>query len=161
MCSNYDLWNTRFISFGACIKFSIKIRHKGMDSILHKTSYRKITWDRWLVFSDCSEIWQHCCWGTCQFQSNMSILTTKPMNAPFKWKHEKHWWLNSLWPSATIWRCRTESTLTQVMAWCRQYWINIDLLPVRSNNIHLRAISQEKPRPSITKISLKITPSIL
>ena len=36
-------------------------------------------------------------------------------------------------------------------------WTNIDLLSVRSSDIPLRAISQEIPQPSTTKISLKIT----
>ena len=35
-------------------------------------------------------------------------------------------------------------------------WTNVDLLSVRSTDIHLSAISQEIVQPSITKISLKI-----
>ena len=36
-------------------------------------------------------------------------------------------------------------------------WPNVDLSVVKSNDIHLRAISQEIPQPSITKLSLIIT----
>ena len=50
---------------------------------------------------------------------------------------------NSLWPSDAIWRCRSGSTLAQVMACCLTTpaisWINVDLSSVRSNDIHLRA----------------------
>ena len=69
--------------------------------------------------------------------------------------------INSLWPSDAIWWHRSGSTLVQVMAWCRTAqaitWTNVDLSSVRSICIHLRAISQEIPQLSITKISLKIT----
>ena len=34
---------------------------------------------------------------------------------------------------------------------------SVDLPPLRSSDIHLRAILQGMPQPSITKISLKIT----
>ena len=34
-------------------------------------------------------------------------------------------------------------------------WTNVDLTSIRSNDIHLRAILQESPQSSITKISLK------
>ena len=69
--------------------------------------------------------------------------------------------INSLWPSDAIWR---------------QIWVNIGLgnglLPdgtkplsepnvdwssVKSSDIHIKAISQQMPQPSITKIRLKIT----
>ena len=67
--------------------------------------------------------------------------------------------INSLWPGDTIWRHRSGSTLVQVMACClmapshylNQCWLIIS--EVCDN--HLRAISQEIPRPSITKITLK------
>ena len=36
-------------------------------------------------------------------------------------------------------------------------WTNVDWSSVESSDIHIRAISQEMPRPSITKIHLKIT----
>ena len=36
-------------------------------------------------------------------------------------------------------------------------WTNVDLSSVRSVDIHLRAILQERTQPSITKISLQIT----
>ena len=36
-------------------------------------------------------------------------------------------------------------------------WTNVNLLSVKSSNINLRAISQEIPQPSLTKISLNIT----
>ena len=46
-----------------------------------------------------------------------------------------------------------------LVAWRHQAitWTNVDLSSVRSCGIHVRAISQEIPQPSITKISLKIT----
>ena len=36
-------------------------------------------------------------------------------------------------------------------------WTNVDLLPVKSNDFHLRAISEEIPQPSLVKHTLKIT----
>ena len=70
-------------------------------------------------------------------------------------------WVNSLWPSDTICRHRSGSTLVQVMAcsWRHQAttWTNVDLLLVRSSDNHPRAISGEKPQPSLSKISLRIT----
>ena len=70
--------------------------------------------------------------------------------------------INSLRPSDAIWRPRTESTLAQVMACClmapshylNQCWL---IIRVRSCGFHVRAISQELPQWSITKIYLKIT----
>ena len=69
-------------------------------------------------------------------------------------------WVNSLWHSDTIWRHQSWSTLAQIMAWCRHQaitWTNVDLSSVRSSGIHLSAILQEMPQPSVTKISLKFT----
>ena len=45
-----------------------------------------------------------------------------------------------------------------LVAWQRQAitWTNVDLSPVRSSDIHLRASSQEIPQPSITEIIWKI-----
>ena len=45
------------------------------------------------------------------------------------------------------------------IAWRHQAitWTNADWSSVKSNDIHIRAISQEMPQPSITKIYLKIT----
>ena len=55
--------------------------------------------------------------------------------------------VNSSQPSEAIWRQRTGSTLTRVMACClvRQAitWTNVDLSSVSPSNIHLRTISQE------------------
>ena len=59
---------------------------------------------------------------------------------------------------ACIWRQRSGSTLAEVMACCltapshylNQCWLII-------SGIHLRAILQEIPEPSVTEISLKIT----
>ena len=62
-------------------------------------------------------------------------------------------WFNSLWPSDAIWRQRSGSTLAQVMAIT---WTNVDWSSVKSSDIHIRAISQEMPQPSIIKICLKI-----
>ena len=72
---------------------------------------------------------------------------------------------NSLWPSDTLWRQRSGSTLAQVMvvAWRHQAitWTNVDWSSVKSSDIHIRTISQEMPEPSITKVRLKITLKIL
>ena len=52
-------------------------------------------------------------------------------------------------------------TLAQVMAFClmapSHYLNHVDLSSVRSSDIHLKAISQEIPKPPITKFNLKIT----
>ena len=54
------------------------------------------------------------------------------------------WYLNSLGPSDAIWRHRSGSTLTHVLACCltapSHYLTNVDLSLVRSSGIHLRAI---------------------
>ena len=63
--------------------------------------------------------------------------------------------LNSLWPIGTIWRQRSGSTLTQVMACIT--WTNVDWSSVKSSDIHIRAISQEMPQPLVNEIRLKIT----
>ena len=46
-----------------------------------------------------------------------------------------------------------------LVAWQHQAitWTDVDWLSVKSNDINIRAISQEMPQPSITKICLKIT----
>ena len=46
-----------------------------------------------------------------------------------------------------------------LVAWRHQAitWTNVDWSSVKSSDIHVRAISQEMPQPSITKICLKIT----
>ena len=70
-------------------------------------------------------------------------------------------WVNSLWPSNAIRRQGSESTLAQVMVVVGRHqaitWTNVDLSPVRSTDILIRAISQQMPQPSITKICLKMT----
>ena len=45
-----------------------------------------------------------------------------------------------------------------LLAWWHQTitWTNVDWSSLKSSDIHIRAISQEMPEPSITKISLKI-----
>ena len=63
----------------------------------------------------------------------------------------------SLRPSDTIWRHRSGSTLAQVKACCLpapNHYLNLS--SVRSSDIHVRAISQEIPQPTIIQISLKI-----
>ena len=68
---------------------------------------------------------------------------------------------NTLWPRHAIWRHRSGPTLAQVMACClmapshylTQCWLIIN----KSSDHQLKAISQEIPQPSITKVSLKIT----
>ena len=77
---------------------------------------------------------------------------------------QKAFILNWLWPSDAIWQQRSRSKLPQVMACCltapshylNQCWLIISKVYWHSN-IHIRAISQEMPQPSITKIHLKIT----
>ena len=67
---------------------------------------------------------------------------------------------NSLWPSNTIRRQGTESTLAQVMACCltapslylNQYWLSA----VRSCGIHQSALSWEDLKIPINKTRLKI-----
>ena len=72
-------------------------------------------------------------------------------------------WANSLQPSDTIWKHRSTRTLAQVIdfAWQHQAitWTNVDLLSVRSDGIHLRAIPQRLLQISILNISLNITNS--
>ena len=69
--------------------------------------------------------------------------------------------LNSLWPSDVIWRHRSVSTLVQVIACVWRHrantLTNIDLSSMSSSDKHPKAMSQEMPQPSITKISLNIT----
>ena len=68
--------------------------------------------------------------------------------------------LNSLWPSDTIWRHKTRSTLAQVMACCltapshylNQCWLS----SVRSHGIHLMALSLDDAKIPINKTRLKI-----
>ena len=49
-----------------------------------------------------------------------------------------------------------------LVAWRHQAitWNNVEWSPVKSSDVHIRAISQEMPQPSITKICLKITSKI-
>ena len=69
--------------------------------------------------------------------------------------------INSFWPSDTKWQHRSGSPLARVMACCLMHqaitWTNVDWSSVKSSDIHIRAISQEMPQPSVTKILLKIT----
>ena len=64
--------------------------------------------------------------------------------------------INSLWPNGAIWRQRSESTLAQVMACCLMapsHYLNQCWLIIRkSSDIHIMAILEEMPQPSITKI---------
>ena len=72
-------------------------------------------------------------------------------------------WVNSLWPSDTIWRQRSGSTLAKVMVWCltalshfkNQCWLVI--IEVQWHHVNIRAISQEMSQSSVTEICLKIT----
>ena len=45
------------------------------------------------------------------------------------------------------------------VAWQHQAitWTNVEFSSLRSNDIHMKAILQETPQPSVTEISLKIT----
>ena len=67
-----------------------------------------------------------------------------------------------MWPSGTIWRHRSR-TVAQVMACCLTAWSQYQnqclliISSVRFSDIHLKAILQQIPRPSITKICLKMT----
>ena len=61
--------------------------------------------------------------------------------------------INSLWPSDTIlWHRWLVAWWHQAITWTNAYWSS-----VKSSDIHIMAISQEMPQPSITKIHLKIT----
>ena len=75
------------------------------------------------------------------------------------WYQSGHAWLTySLWAIGVIWWHRYGSTLAQVMAHCLMAPSHDDdLSSVRSSDIHLKAISQRIPQPSITKFSLKMT----
>ena len=70
--------------------------------------------------------------------------------------------VNSFRHSDGILRHTFRSTLVQVMVGALRHqvssWTNVDVSPVRSNDIHLRlrAVSYDIPEPSITKFSLKI-----
>ena len=83
--------------------------------------------------------------------------------------------LNPLWPSDAIWRqwLRSGSTMAQVMA-CGPSnagrlgarhqaitWTNVDWSSVKSSDIHVRAISQQMPQPSIIICIIKSEASIL
>ena len=59
-------------------------------------------------------------------------------------------WVSSLWPSDIIW------CLTAPSHYLNQCWLIISEVQV-TFIIHIRAISQKMPQPSITKIWLKIT----
>ena len=69
--------------------------------------------------------------------------------------------VNSLWPSDTIWRQRSGSTLAQVMACClmapshylNQCWLIISKVQWHSSECNFKEI----PQPSVPEISLKIT----
>ena len=68
--------------------------------------------------------------------------------------------INSLWPSDTIWQQRSGSTLAQVMACCLaapSHYLNQCWLMIKSSDVHISAISQAMPQPSIIQIHLKIT----
>ena len=75
------------------------------------------------------------------------------------------WWemvfkqpFNSLWSINVIWRQGSRSTLAQVMAYCLtapSHYLNVELSPVKSSGIYLRAISQKMSQPPITEISFK------
>ena len=97
------------------------------------------------------------------FQRKSSFIThhDSEVQSSFKtvtWNSPQQ--VNSLGPSDVIWRHKSGLTLAQVMlvAWRHQAitWTNVDI-SLRSNGIHLRAILQEIPQPSVTAISLKIT----
>ena len=69
--------------------------------------------------------------------------------------------VDSLWPSDTIWRLRSGSTLIQVMACCLtapSHYLNQCWLIISKAQWHsYRRIAQEIPQSSSTKISLKFT----
>ena len=53
--------------------------------------------------------------GTRISNNNQGLLRLILRPSPF---FDQNWWINSLWPSDAIWRQRSGSTLTQVMACC-------------------------------------------
>ena len=70
----------------------------------------------------------------------------------------KDQWVNSLLPYGNI-DLGQHWLRWWLVAWQPQAitWTNVDLLSVRSNDIHLRTISQEISQLPITEISFKIT----
>ena len=63
---------------------------------------------------------------------------------------------NSLLHSDAIWQ--QEGSRSWLDAWWHQAiaWTNVDLSSLRSNDVHLRAISLEISQPSVNKMTLKI-----
>ena len=68
--------------------------------------------------------------------------------------------INSSWPSDTMKRCRSGSTLVQVMAcylWHQTItWINVDLLWLGFCSMHMRSISRKRLEIAINTTRLKI-----
>ena len=96
------------------------------------------------------------CWP--RSLSPYGVISPQSVSALAPW--DRWFYFNSLWPSDTIWKHKSGSTLAQVMACClmapSHYLTNLDLSSVRSNGIHLSAILQEIAQPSVTKISFVI-----
>ena len=71
--------------------------------------------------------------------------------------------VNTLWSNDTISQHRSGSTLAQVMACCLMapsHYLNqcgLFITNIRSCDIHLKAISEKIPQPSIITVSLKFT----
>ena len=114
--------------------------------------------------------WYHQCWILAvQFNVDITYSNHDATWALFdtqcivlSWDCSRYHMIISLWPSDAIWR---QKYLGQYwlrwwfVAWQHQAvtWINVDWSSVRSSDIHIRAFSQERPQPWITKIRLKIT----
>ena len=83
------------------------------------------------------------------------FLNTHPISTParFQMNWMKTFSVNSPWPSDARWRQRSGSTLAQVMLPSPEPM----LTDHQWSPVHIRAISEQMPQPSIIKICLKIT----
>ena len=112
-------------------------------------------WFRWWLGAD--QVTSHCLnqWWLVHRRIHASLGHNELINEGL--------FVNSLWPSDTIWQHRSGSTLAQIMACClmapshylKQCWIINS--KVHWHSSILRSISPELLEPSLTKISLKVT----
>ena len=72
-------------------------------------------------------------------------------------------YVRPLWANGGIWRWSSGSTLAQVIMACclaapsHYTWTKVDMSPVKSNGIHLMAISLEIHQASVSEINFEIT----
>ena len=98
--------------------------------------------------------WEQGLWSKCE----VHLCTVRPCNLAH-WVVSSSggimsWFISNLIPNTIV----THTCISRVMG-CHQAitWTNVDWSSVKSSDIHIRAISQEMPQPSVTKICLKIT----